>query len=381
VTSELKRLWQGLAMNNKCQWLLFMLFMLPVCTYGHSSSEAYLSLQIKANQASGAWEFSLRDLEYVVGVDANGDGKITWNDIKQRETAIQQYILSGVHIIQREQACSVTPGETMLNNRQDTVFLHLPIRVVCADSIEQLTLQYQLFFSQDIRHHAIWTIASSSGSVNRISSANNRWLQVDLMEPTSYLGFKEFVSQGIWHIWIGLDHILFLILLMLAVENSLKHLQRREHNRQRWLRVIKTVTAFTLAHSVTLALATTGWFMLPTSWVESAIALSVILAGFNVLFKWVNERLWLFAFGFGLIHGFGFASVLLDLGLQKSNLLLNLLAFNLGVELGQLVIVVLAIPVIAGLGKMNSSGIFIRHTATAGVIMLASVWFVQRIAM
>lgn len=366
--------------NYRC-FLFILLIMLPFYSYGHSSSEAYLSLEVQSNKASGAWEFSLRDLEYSIGVDADGDGKITWNDIKQREAAIQEYIISGVSISQDGKKCSVVAGNTMVNNRQSSVFLHLPVSVVCKENIEQLTVQYQLFFSQDIRHHAIWSISTENGTVNRISSADNRRLEVNIDGKASFSGFKEFITQGIWHIWIGLDHILFLVLLMFSVENSLAGLKRKEHNRQRWWRVFKTVTAFTLAHSITLVLATTGWFVLPSVWVESVIALSVILAGLNVLFKWIDDRLWLFAFGFGLIHGFGFASVLLDLGLEQTSLLVSLLAFNIGVEIGQLLIVIVAIPVIAGLGKMNRTGVIIKHVTTAGVIMLASVWFIQRISL
>lgn len=359
--------------------LFVVLVTMAFSSYGHSSSEAYLSLQVQGKAAHGAWEFSLRDLEYSVGLDANGDGRVDWKDIKQRQSVVLDYILSGVNISQGQQACTVTPGQLMLNDRVGGVFLYLPVTVNCLADIDQLQLRYQLFFKQDIRHHAIWSVTAEGVSINRISSIDNSDLLIDMNSTSLYQGFIEFILQGIWHIWIGLDHILFLVLLMLSVENSLASLKQPVH-RQRWIRVVKTVTAFTLAHSITLAIAATGWLALPSVWVESIIALSVILAGLNVLFKWVEERLWWFAFVFGLIHGFGFASVLLDLGLNSQQLIQNILAFNIGVEVGQLVIVALAIPVLSLLSRMNKPGRYIKHMTTTGVIMLASVWFVQRLS-
>lgn len=359
--------------------LSIVLMVTAFCSYGHSSSEAYLSLQVQGKQAQGAWEFSLRDLEFVVGLDANADGKISWQDIKQRQSVVQQYILSGITILQEQQACTVTPGEIMLNERAGNVFLHQPVEVNCPAYIQQLQVRYQLFFEQDTRHHAIWLFAAEGANMTRISSIDNAELSIDFSSASNQQGFLEFLWQGIWHIWIGLDHILFLVLLMLSVENSLTGL-KQSVNRQRAIRMLKTVTAFTLAHSLTLAMAATGWLALPSAWVESVIALSVVLAGLNVLFKWVKERLWWFAFVFGLIHGFGFASVLLDLSFNKQQLIQTILAFNIGVEAGQLVIVALAIPVLAMLSRMNKPGQYIKHMTTTGVIMLASVWFVQRIS-
>lgn len=360
--------------------LFICLIIVAFGSYGHSSSESYLSLQIQGQQAHGAWEFSLRDLEYVVGLDANADGKITWRDIRQRQSVVQQYILSGVKITQDQQACTVIPGQLMLNQRAGNMYLHQPVEVMCQTDIHQLQLGYQLFFEQDVRHHAIWSLTAAGTNINRISSIDHSEISVDLRGSAAHQGFIEFLRQGIWHIWIGLDHILFLVLLMLSVENSLTGQNRCVH-RQRWIRVMKTVTAFTLAHSLTLVVAAIGWLVIPSAWVESIIALSVILAGLNVLFQWIKEHLWWFAFIFGLIHGFGFASVLLDLGLDSQQLIQNILAFNIGVEVGQLVIVALVVPVLAVLGLLNKTGRYIKHMTASGVILLASVWFIQRLSM
>ena len=182
------------------------------------------------------------------------------------------------------------------------------------------------------------------------------------------------------HIWIGFDHILFLLSLLLPA--VLVWLPPRwlpaPRLRDALIDVAKIVTAFTLAHSITLTLATLGLIALPSRLVESAIAASVMLAALNNLFPLFQGRRWLMAFGFGLIHGFGFATVLSELQLPQDALLLALLAFNGGVELGQLAIVAVFLPLAFGLRASR----FYRRVVLQGgswvIAGLAAVWFVER---
>ena len=143
--------------------------------------------------------------------------------------------------------------------------------------------------------------------------------------------------------------------------------------------VLRIVTAFTLAHSITLSLASLSVVSLPSRLVESTIALSVLLAALNNLWPAVGGRRWIVAFGFGLIHGFGFASVLADLGLPRDALVLALVGFNLGVEAGQLAIVGLFLPVAYGL---RHTWIYRRMIFTRGsalIALVAAVWMMERV--
>jgi hypothetical protein len=184
----------------------------------------------------------------------------------------------------------------------------------------------------------------------------------------------------VWHIWIGIDHILFLLALLLPA------VLRREGGR--WLPapsyrfafwdVLAIVTAFTVAHSITLTLATLGWVTLPSRPVESLIAASVVLAAANNVWPLAGGRRWLVAFGFGLVHGFGFAGALAELGLPPGALALSLLGFNVGVELGQLAIVVLFLPLAYALRR---TGFYRRGVLVGGSLAIAALafaWFVQR---
>lgn len=149
---------------------------------------------------------------------------------------------------------------------------------------------------------------------------------------TGEQGLGAFVRMGIEHIFTGYDHLVFLLGLLLAGSS--------------WRRLLGVVTCFTLAHSITLALAALSVVSLPSRWVESAIALSIIIVALlNLLGKQGDSR-WMLAFGFGLIHGFGFASALAELELTHSELTAALLGFNVGVELGQATLVLVALPLL-----------------------------------
>ena len=142
--------------------------------------------------------------------------------------------------------------------------------------------------------------------------------------------------------------------------------------------VLKIVTAFTVAHSITLTLAVLGWVSLPTRLVESAIAVTVLLAALNNVFPLMRERRWLAAFGFGLIHGFGFAGALKDLGLPPGALGLSLFGFNLGVEIGQLTLVAIFFPLAFRLRFTAFYRRGVLRVGSVAIAILALIWLMER---
>ena len=167
-----------------------------------------------------------------------------------------------------------------------------------------------------------------------ISRAGEPWVEVTAA-LSSWQVATEYVIQGIRHILFGPDHLLFVFGLLLIVRNG-------------WS-LVKTITAFTLAHSITLAAATLGYVTVPVPPVEAMIALSILFLGPEIVRQWRGETSftlrnpWVVAFAFGLLHGLGFASVLNRTGLPPADLLLALLFFNVGVEIGQLAFVLLIV--------------------------------------
>jgi len=193
--------------------------------------------------------------------------------------------------------------------------------------------------------------------------------------------FLDYLSEGIRHIWIGGDHILFVVSLLLPAVLVFRNLEWKsaEHFRDSVWDVFKVVTSFTIAHSITLSLAALSVISLPSRLVESTIALSVVLAALNNLVPVVAERRWAVAFGFGLIHGFGFASVLTDLGLPQGSLLLALVGFNGGVELGQLAVVSAFLPVAYALRASWLYRRLVFAGGSAAIALVASIWLAERV--
>ena len=148
--------------------------------------------------------------------------------------------------------------------------------------------------------------------------------------------------------------------------------------RAAFIDVLKIVTAFTVAHSITLSLATLQVVSLPARISESAIAMSVVLAALNNLFPIILGRRWVVAFCFGLIHGFGFASVLTDLGLPSGVLALALVGFNLGVEVGQIAIVAIFLPVAYLLRRTWLYRSLVLVGGSSAIVAVAALWFVER---
>ena len=182
-----------------------------------------------------------------------------------------------------------------------------------------------------------------------------------------------FLEQGIEHILLGVDHLLFVLGLLLIVRTP-------------WM-LVKTVTAFTVAHSITLAVATLGIASVPSAPLNAAIALSILFLGPEIVRAWRGQTSftirhpWVVAFAFGLLHGFGFASGLTALGLPRAEIPLALLAFNVGVEVGQLAFVALVLLLVRAFRTLDLRWPRALELAPAYVIgSLGAFWTIQRIA-
>jgi hydrogenase/urease accessory protein HupE len=188
-------------------------------------------------------------------------------------------------------------------------------------------------------------------------------------------------ANGVLHILGGLDHLLFLVALVLpaVVERRDRRWIARLDLRAALLQVAWIATAFTAAHSITLGLASFGLVRLPASVIEPLIAVTVLAAALNNLWPLVTARLALVAFGFGLIHGFGFAEVLAPLELPAFELARALLRFNLGVEVGQLVIVAVSFALLVIVRRWRGYPRWILGAGSAALAVIACAWIVERI--
>jgi hypothetical protein len=192
--------------------------------------------------------------------------------------------------------------------------------------------------------------------------------------------FLDYFRTGVWHIWTGFDHILFLCALLLpaVLEHRGGRWQAVASFREAFLEVLSIVTAFTIAHSLTLSLAVLGFITLPSRLIESTIAASVVVAALNNVYPMIAKRLWLVAFVFGLVHGLGFANVLTDLALPKPALAVSLVSFNLGVEAGQLAIVAAVLPLAYLARRSWLYPRLVVGAASLSIAAVASVWLIER---
>jgi hypothetical protein len=369
---------------KRCLLLLLALVM-HASAWAHKPSDSYLTLRATAGSDNVAvrWDIALRDLDYVLELDRDGNGALTWGEVRQRADDITRYATTHLALTASDKPCRwETTGPMMLDKHSDGTYAVLALAAKCENLDKGLKARYSLLFDVDPSHRGLvqWVAPDATGSQALVFGTESAEQVLQLKAPSAWETLQQYVVEGIWHIWIGFDHILFLLSLLLPAV-----LVRRAGDWQpagslkgALIEVLKVVTAFTLAHSITLSLAALQVISLPSRLVESAIALSVVVAALNNLRGTIEKRRWVMAFVFGLIHGFGFASVLADLGLPQNALVLALVGFNVGVELGQMAIVVAFVPVAFWLRRT----LFYRHgVLTFGsllVALIAGYWFVQR---
>jgi len=318
----------------------------------HSSSNSYLTLSVEQGELMLRADLDLRDVDLQFDLDRDRDGRVLWSEVQARDQELWAWLRQGLQLQRAGLACLLEPRDLLASQHADGPYLSSLFRVACpgadspAASTTGLNFRYGLIFDQDALHRGLLRLQGPELRGSVIFSPDRP--QAELPSASSGAGslLLQYLWEGVWHIWIGADHIAFLIsLLLLAPLRSSRGPVTQWPGVQRLrpaaLDVLAVVTAFTLAHSITLSLAVLELVKLPSLWVEVAIAGSVVVAALNNLMGGASLRRWPLAFGFGLIHGFGFASVLVDLGLPAGDLALALAAFNVGVELGQLAIVVL----------------------------------------
>jgi hypothetical protein len=376
VTRRMTRRMTRLLRRSIALWLA----LLAGAVLAHKPSDSYLTITQTDGGFSGRWDIALRDLDFALGLDADGDGAITWGEVRAKHADIAAYAGARLSLSADQQPCRVSVGAQMLENHTDGTYSVLPLAIDCSASAAQLAVGYTLFADIDPQHRGLLNLRAQGVSRSAVLDPQVGAQRFDLAQANRWAQFIDYLREGVWHIWIGFDHILFLLSLLLPAVMLWRALrwQPVDDFRAAFWDVFRIVTSFTVAHSITLSLAALHVVSLPSRLVESAIAASVVVAALNNLRPLVQGRRWLVAFGFGLIHGFGFASVLAELGLPSDALLIALVGFNLGVEAGQLAIVALFLPLAFSLRR---SAFYRRAVMAGGSVLIAGfagIWLVER---
>ena len=370
---------------------LALLALLAACTgpaLAHSSSNAYLSLSQRGSDLVLRTDINLRDVDLIFDLDDDRDGQVSWGETAGRINELKAWMQQGITVRGTSAPCELQPLDVMASPHSDGFFLSAEWRLACADpqdvAARRLTLTYGLIFDQDNLHRGLLKVDLPDTQSSAILSPDRPEAALVTEDASGWSVFTRYVVEGVWHIWIGIDHILFLLsLLVLAplVQSRQRITQWPAVTgfRTAFVDVLAVVTAFTVAHSITLVSSILGWLTPPVAIIESVIALSVILAALNNLLGWFSLKRWRLAFVFGLIHGFGFANVLLDLSLPGKQLALALGGFNVGVEIGQLAIVLAFLPLAWWLRHTR----FYRWVVVVGgslaIAVIGTVWLVERL--
>lgn len=392
----------------------------------HKASDAYLQLQQEGQLLSVRWEVALRDLQSLLPLDANDDGRITWGELKARQTEIEGYMLSHLSVQGGANAlpCALRPAASKpaLERRADGTYYSLRLSGACPGRASSLQVSYRFMQEIDPTHRGllVWTGASDapvalvpdgrvvtlvrppqalsmldapahgllSTGVRTASYTPDLAQSVASVKPVEPVRAHawQLVRDGIHHILAGADHVLFLVCLLLPAvlmrrsgASGLRALAPVPHARAAIVPVLGAVTMFTLAHSITLTLAGLGWVHLPPRIVEPGIALTIALAAIDNVWPIFKGHRHLFTFLFGLVHGFGFAGVLSELNLPPSGFVWALLQFNIGVELGQMLVVVPAMAVLLPLRHWQAYPRQFMPAASMVALAVAAGWWVERV--
>jgi hypothetical protein len=358
--------------------LLLLAWALPA--HAHKPSDSYLTLSMQGGHVSGQWDIALRDLDFAIGLDADGDGEITWGEVKAKHKEIAAYAMARLMIAGDGANCPITVIQHLIDNHSDGAYEVMRFTVGCPSPPQILGIKYTLLFDVDPQHRGLLRLEDQGGTHTAVFSPDHETWQLEAHSVALGRQFLDFFQTGVWHIWTGFDHILFLCALLLPAVLELQggKWEAVTTFRRAFLGVINIVTAFTIAHSITLSLAVLGFITLPSRLIESTIAASVIVAALNNLYPLIEKRLWVVAFAFGLVHGLGFANVLTDLGLPKSALAVSLVSFNLGVEAGQLVIVATFLPLAYLLRRSWLYPPLALGAGSLSIAAVASVWLIER---
>jgi hypothetical protein len=354
------------------------LFAAPAA-YAHAVSTSFLSLHVDDAPVTVRWDIALQDLVWTVFVDANVDGVATWGEIQAAEPAISQAVLAQIAVDRGGVGCELRVRDFALAKRLEQNFLSIAMEARCSQP-GAVHVGGTLFMSGDASQRVLLSAVHGDASFQGVITPDSSgWTQP--AEVSAWRSFVRFVGEGVWHVWVGYDHIAFVLLLLLP--SVLRPVEGRWRGQTQLTQVardiVTIITAFTIAHSITLALAVTGTVKLPGKPIEVAIAASIAAAALLNLFpKYARFRLAL-AFGFGFVHGFGFANALAEIDAAGVKLLPLLAGFNIGVEIAQLSIVAAVLPLIyAARGtRWYSGGVMPLGSCALGAAGL--VWLVQRL--
>ena len=365
--------------------LLFLaLGFAAVPAQAHKASDAYLQLHRVGDTMELRWDIALRDLDAMLDLDTNADRKLSWGEVRSRMDDIRAYALARLRL--QQGMCTLAEAQPpAVEDRIDGAYLVLRLQGPCKPAAA-LDIDYRLFHEVDPTHRGLLRMETDDGSPPTVRSLDPSAgvVAVPWSNATGAAAASpdtSFFRDGIHHILIGYDHILFLVCLLLPAV-----LRRRCSGWEPVLTwrdavwpMLGIVTMFTIAHSITLALAGLKVVTISPRIIEPGIAITIMLAAIDNIYPVLRGRRKLFSFLFGLIHGFGFAGALAELDLPLRDFVIALLQFNLGVEAGQLMVVAAVLVALLALRRWQRYPPLVLRGGSALAVLVALIWLGERV--
>lgn len=331
----------------------------------HETTRSYLAIARDAQSVTANLRVAFRDIEVAVWLDDNLDGLITWQETVARLPAVQAYVLSNI-TFDAGGTCTMAVQDAGVSVQGGVDYLDLGLTGTCPDATAVLAAQSRLFADIDPDHRLFLSAQTGGAATSVILGRGAPGAQLNGDTGGAFTAFATYFRMGIAHLAGGADHLLFLLVLMLPAISTAGNARRAA------MGVVLAVTGFTLAHALTLTAATLQVLRPPTGIIEVLIALSIVVTAADNIRPFIPAPRAAVAAFFGLIHGFGFATVLGGLDLSGSDLVLALVGFNLGIEAAQIAAVLIVMPALYMLrgGRL----LVVSGSLVAGAAGLVWVW-------
>ena len=353
----------------------------------HSASSSYLHVDVVGQRLDVQWSIALRDLDYAIGLDSDGDGAITWGELRRHASAVDAYALARLRLSADGTDCPFGPVTNLADQLGDGAYAVLRFEASCAAVPRRVAVHYTLLFDLDPLHRGLLTL-SVGGVPHAYALSPARQDASFDVTPGYGETIRSFFATGVDHLLTGIDHMLFVTMLLVPAMFRRRaqeygpgaRLEPVADFRAMFIESLKVLSAFTLAHGTTLTLSVLHIVSIPERVSEAGIALTILATALDNVLHFLPARRWPLAFAFGLVHGLGFATALGPMSLPPVALGVALVSFNLGLEAAQVTIASVVLPI----------GFLLRHTTvyprrilpgiSGAVAVLALAWFTDRVA-
>ena len=351
--------------SSACLFLPLLLAALPsgVLLHAHQGSLAFWTIETGPEDIDSKIVVSLLDLNFLEQLDRDRDGLLDYDEVVAKQVLVEEKVLQHFVIRNDEQEGTSEVRDLRVLKSGN---LELSVRHRFGSRLGTLEIESTLFELTDDQHQTLCRVGTEGEFTEYMLNVRNPVERIEILQgwPGVIQRMSRFLKLGVEHIFTGYDHLAFLLGLI-VLGGPLSGL-------------VGVVSSFTVAHSLTLILATLDIVVLPTQFVETAIALSICYIALENMFVREIKYRWVITFFFGLIHGFGFSNILREMELPRKGLFTSLLSFNLGVEIGQVLVILMLFPLIFYISRKPWHSLAIT-LASSIILALGGFWFVERI--